>query len=160
LQAPEGNRLFSSSEDNDTFYLRLPNPPSGGNYTCRLPPFEPATSCLPQNSPLRDPEGASIAVDEVKASFSILAAEMAEQKTSFESRLNVLENQNADLVNELNQTKNDLAALETKFSKICSCSLWCFGFCHLLFFLKDDFFIPNAIDFFSHNRLIQNLYKH
>jgi hypothetical protein len=117
LQTPEGNRLFSSSEDNGTFYLRLPNPPSGGNYTCRLSPFEPATSCLPQNSPLRDPEGASIAVDEVKASFGILAAEMAEQKTSFVSELSLVKNELNQTQSQLNQTQSQLGQTQSQLEQ-------------------------------------------
>ncbi|KAK7088893.1 hypothetical protein V1264_024347 [Littorina saxatilis] len=73
---PDGHTAESSSEHNGTFRLLLPYPPSGGNYTCSLPPLSPATHCLPPLSPLL--EGATVTVDEVKASFTLLEARQRE----------------------------------------------------------------------------------
>ncbi|KAK7093364.1 uncharacterized protein [Littorina saxatilis] len=81
---PDGHTVESSSEHNGTFRLLLPNPPSGGNYTCSLPPLSPATRCLPPLSPLL--EGATVTVDEVKVSFALLEARQGETEARLEAK--------------------------------------------------------------------------
>ncbi|KAK7090463.1 hypothetical protein V1264_010256 [Littorina saxatilis] len=88
---PDGHTVESSSEHNGTFRLLLPNPPSGGNYTCTLPSLSPATRCLPPLSPLL--EGATVIVDEVKVSVILL--EVRQRET--EARLEAVQSETAIL---------------------------------------------------------------
>ncbi|KAK7111146.1 uncharacterized protein [Littorina saxatilis] len=69
---PDGSQKESSSFKDGNFHLPLPNPTKGGNYSCSLPSFSPATRCLPENSALRN--DVTVDVDEVGARFSLLEA--------------------------------------------------------------------------------------
>ncbi|XP_070182624.1 uncharacterized protein [Littorina saxatilis] len=120
---PDGHTVESSSEHNGTFRLLLPNPPSGGNYTCTLPPLSPATRCLPPLSPLL--EGATVTVDQVKASFTLLEARQRETEARLEAKLKetiekqseteakqqnmltLMSTENARLQSELDSVKNE-----------------------------------------------------
>ncbi|KAK7089762.1 uncharacterized protein [Littorina saxatilis] len=104
---PDGHTVESSSEHNGTFRLLLPNPPSGGNYTCTLPPLSPATRCLPPLSPLL--EGATVIVDQVKASFTLLEARQQEMEKNVSA-------ENARLQTELDALKTRLDAASTRVS--------------------------------------------
>ncbi|KAK7089760.1 uncharacterized protein [Littorina saxatilis] len=104
---PDGHTVESSSEHNGTFRLLLPNPPSGGNYTCTLPPLSPATRCLPPLSPLL--EGATVTVDQVKASFTLLEARQQEMEKNVSA-------ENARLQTELDALKTRLDAASTRVS--------------------------------------------
>ena len=101
-QTPEGQELQSSSEENGTFHLLVPNPPSGGNYTCSLPPLSPTTRCVPSRSPLL--QSAGVHVDQVKVSFTLLEARQA-QLAAENSRLR---NDLARITTENNQLRNDM----------------------------------------------------
>eukprot|EP00916_Digyalum_oweni_P002101 GHVL01003916.1.p1 GENE.GHVL01003916.1~~GHVL01003916.1.p1 ORF type:complete len:410 (+),score=18.93 GHVL01003916.1:115-1344(+) len=105
---PDGHTVESSSEHNGTFRLLLPNPPSGGNYTCTLPPLSPATRCLPPLSPLL--EGATVTVDQVKVSFTLLEARQQEMEKNVSA-------ENARLQTELDalKTRLDTATLRVSF---------------------------------------------
>ena len=107
-QTPEGQELHSSSEDNETYHLLVPNPPSGGNYSCSLPPLFPAARCLPPHSPIL--ESAAVDVDQVKVTYSVLEAR--QEQLAME-----LANEVAQLRAENNQLMSDLSAMNASFSE-------------------------------------------
>nr|KAG5703584.1 hypothetical protein BaRGS_000969 [Batillaria attramentaria] len=68
--SPLGTKLSSTSSSGGVFSLLLPNPVTGGSYTCRLPPNAAAVACLPPNSPAL--AGATVLVDETEARLAVL----------------------------------------------------------------------------------------
>nr|KAG5701387.1 hypothetical protein BaRGS_032719 [Batillaria attramentaria] len=71
-QTPSGD-LSSTKYENGYFYLHLPNPVKGGNYTCILPANVTATACVSTGAGL-SPQSA-IFVDRVEARLTLLEAE-------------------------------------------------------------------------------------
>ncbi|KAK7471458.1 hypothetical protein BaRGS_00035894, partial [Batillaria attramentaria] len=99
-QTPSGDTK-STSYDHGQFYLQLPNPVEGGNYTCALPSTYAATSCLPAGSPLS--REAALLVDETKARLTLLEAENTDLKTlvkSLGNRAEALAKENDVLKNQ------------------------------------------------------------
>ena len=86
--------MSSSSEENGVYTLLLPNPVTGGSYSCRLSPLSPAIGCLHDVNSLMTSH--DITVDEVKASLTLIEAE---QKTVRED--------NARLKAELGRLKTE-----------------------------------------------------
>ncbi|XP_070173688.1 uncharacterized protein [Littorina saxatilis] len=118
---PDGHTVESSSEHNGTFRLLLPNPPSGGNYTCTLPPLSPATRCLPPLSPLL--EGATVTVDEGKVSFTLLEARQREteaRQRETEARQNETEAKQQEMQRKLGaeneQLRKDVGELQSRLN--------------------------------------------
>nr|KAG5708205.1 hypothetical protein BaRGS_021139 [Batillaria attramentaria] len=85
---PTGRQSSSKYQDG-RFYLQLPNPVEGGEYSCILPSTDPATSCLPDGSPLE----AALVVDEIKIRLTLLEAENTERKAAVKD----LKAENTDL---------------------------------------------------------------
>ncbi|KAK7109595.1 uncharacterized protein [Littorina saxatilis] len=108
--SPGGKTVDSSSENNGTYRLLLPNPPSGGNYTCSVLPPSPAIRCLPPGSPLR--EGATVTVNEVKASFTLLEARQRETEARQQNMLMQMESANTRLQAELDSVKRQNSLLQ------------------------------------------------
>nr|KAG5694022.1 hypothetical protein BaRGS_002476 [Batillaria attramentaria] len=48
-KTPSGSNVSTSNRQGDEFSLLLPNPVSGGNYTCHAGPDSPAARCLPKD---------------------------------------------------------------------------------------------------------------
>nr|KAG5693586.1 hypothetical protein BaRGS_011711 [Batillaria attramentaria] len=74
----------------------LPNPVSGGNYTCRIDPDSPAASCLPKDDPAL--ERATVHVDEVTERLSLIEA----QQGALTAENAHLKDENARLSEKLN----------------------------------------------------------
>nr|KAG5701400.1 hypothetical protein BaRGS_032732 [Batillaria attramentaria] len=74
--------LASTTYENGYFYLNVPNPLEGGNYTCILPGNLGATACVPSTTG-RSPQS-SIFVDKMEARLTVLQAEntAVKKKTS------------------------------------------------------------------------------
>jgi hypothetical protein len=96
--------------DNGTFYLLLDSPPTGGTYNCILPPLAPATACLPSQSPLR--EGASVEVNEARATFSLLQAQQNENMAKVMAENDKLKDQIGILTTETKDLQARNEALE------------------------------------------------
>ncbi|XP_070175906.1 complement C1q-like protein 4, partial [Littorina saxatilis] len=111
-QTPDGQTLESSGEENGTFHLLLPNPPSGGNYTCTLPPLSPASRCLPPLSPLL--EGATVHVDQVKVSFTLLEARQKETEDRQRDTGTRQQETQRKLVADNEQLKKDVTDLQAR----------------------------------------------
>ncbi|XP_025079790.1 uncharacterized protein LOC112555570 [Pomacea canaliculata] len=75
---PSGETQLVSTHINGKFFLTLPNPVEGGNYTCRLSSRFPPVSCLPRNSSVF--ASSSVTVDEVKIRLSLLEGEQEMNK--------------------------------------------------------------------------------
>nr|KAG5708210.1 hypothetical protein BaRGS_021144 [Batillaria attramentaria] len=88
-QSTPTGRQSSSKYQDGRFYLQLPNPVEGGEYSCILPSTDPATSCLPDGSLLE----AALVVDEIKIRLTLLEAENTERKAAVKD----LKAENTDL---------------------------------------------------------------
>lgn len=77
-QFPSGDTQLVSTHINGKFFLTLPNPVEGGNYTCRLSSRFPPVSCLHHNSSVL--ASSSVTVDEVKIRLSLLEGEQEMNK--------------------------------------------------------------------------------
>nr|KAG5701386.1 hypothetical protein BaRGS_032718 [Batillaria attramentaria] len=89
-QTPSGD-LASTKYENGYFYLHLPNPVKGGNYTCILPANVTATACVSTGAGL-SPQSA-VFVDRVEARLTLMEARL----TLLEARLTQLEAENTAL---------------------------------------------------------------
>ncbi|XP_025081993.1 protein bark beetle-like [Pomacea canaliculata] len=104
----------SSSYSNGTFYLTLPNPAEGGDYTCSLSSTDHTTACLNLNPSLAN--GAAVKVDSVLTKFMVLEGrlealqeenrELNQTDRTLHQQVNMLQAQNANLTSQLQQLRN------------------------------------------------------
>lgn len=95
-KTPSRQTLPSSNRDGrDTFSLLLPNPVSGGNYTCRVPPDSPPATCLPSDDPAL--EGATVFVDDTKARVTLLEARLTTENSELRTQITGLKADNGKL---------------------------------------------------------------
>jgi len=96
---PAGESLASSDFQDNHFNLRLTNPVQGGNYTCRIPSQQVASTCLNGNGEHKGE--ATLHVDKMDARFTLLEKENEELKTSntlLQHRLQSLEHDTLDTI--------------------------------------------------------------
>ncbi|PVD36501.1 hypothetical protein C0Q70_03485 [Pomacea canaliculata] len=101
--------VSSSSYSNGTFYLTLPNPVEGGDYTCSLNSTHHTTACLNLNPALVN--GAAVKVDSAQAQFAVLEGrlealqeenrELRQTDRTLQQQVNTLQEQNANLTSQL-----------------------------------------------------------
>nr|KAG5689868.1 hypothetical protein BaRGS_002379 [Batillaria attramentaria] len=106
-ETPSGRQSSSKYQDG-RFYLQLPNPVEGGEYSCILPSTDPATSCLPDGSLLE----AALVVDEMQVRLTLLEAENKDLKaenTDMKAAVKDLKAENTDM----NAAVKDLKAENT-----------------------------------------------
>nr|KAG5688911.1 hypothetical protein BaRGS_009752 [Batillaria attramentaria] len=113
---PSGRKSSSKYQDG-RFYLQLPNPVEGGEYSCILPSTDPATSCLPDGSLLET----ALVVDETNVRLTLLEAENTVMKAAVKD----LKAENKDLKAENKDIKtlvsNNTAALSERNSVLIQC---------------------------------------
>nr|KAG5688904.1 hypothetical protein BaRGS_009745 [Batillaria attramentaria] len=112
FQTPSGRQSSSKYQDG-RFYLQLPNPVEGGEYSCILPSTDPATSCLPDGSLLE----AALVVDEIKARLTLLEAENTDLKAEnkdLKTLVNSLDTKSETLVDGL---RNETKSLESSMNQ-------------------------------------------
>nr|KAG5689867.1 hypothetical protein BaRGS_002378 [Batillaria attramentaria] len=103
-ETPSGRQSSSKYQDG-RFYLQLPNPVEGGEYSCILPSTDPATSCLPDGSLLE----AALVVDEMQVRLTLLEAENTDMKAAVKD----LKAENTDMnaaVKDLKAENTDMKA--------------------------------------------------
>ena len=126
--------VASTFQDNDRFFLAVPNPFIGGIYTCYIDNSSPATLCIPSNSPLR--RGATVLVDGVEGRISLMGSEMQTMKskeTQMARQIRMLQASNSALAghvktlqsqqNATTQMQIAMRKLEKQFGKMCELSL-------------------------------------
>lgn len=114
VQTSQEETVNSSSYSNGTFYLTLPNPAEGGDYTCSLSSTHHTTACLNLNPSLAN--GAAVKVDSVLTKFMVLEGrlealqeenrELNQTDRTLHQQLNMLQAQNANLTSQLQQLRN------------------------------------------------------
>nr|QBA18367.1 VIgL family ZP-related protein 1 isoform 1 [Littorina littorea] len=77
---PALKTMSSSGYDNGNFYLTLPSPVAGGNYTCNIPRHFLPDVCVEDGNHENNTVISSVLVDEVKARLSLLEAENRQVK--------------------------------------------------------------------------------
>nr|KAG5689857.1 hypothetical protein BaRGS_002368 [Batillaria attramentaria] len=113
-ETPSGRQSSSKYQDG-RFYLQLPNPVEGGEYSCILPSTDPATSCLPDGSLLE----AALVVDEMQVRLTLLEAENKDLKaknTDMKAAVKDLKAENTDMiaaVKDLKAENTDMKAENT-----------------------------------------------
>nr|KAG5689859.1 hypothetical protein BaRGS_002370 [Batillaria attramentaria] len=113
-ETPSGRQSSSKYQDG-RFYLQLPNPVEGGEYSCILPSTDPATSCLPDGSLLE----AALVVDEMQVRLTLLEAENKDLKaenTDMKAAVKDLKAENTDMnaaVKDIKAENTDMKAETT-----------------------------------------------
>lgn len=102
--------MASSSYADGVFTLLLPNPASGGCYTCRVPPDSPATACLGSDSPLRAAQ--SVSVDKVEARLTLLEAENKLLKEENANLTNFVTLSSADLESHISRVEQEMKGIK------------------------------------------------
>nr|KAG5688906.1 hypothetical protein BaRGS_009747 [Batillaria attramentaria] len=113
---PSGRKSSSKYQDG-RFYLQLQNPEEGGEYSCILPSTDPATSCLPDGSPLE----AAIVVDEIQVRLTLLEAEnndLKAENTDMKAAVKDLKAENTDLKAENTDMKAAVKDIKTENTDI------------------------------------------
>nr|KAG5688908.1 hypothetical protein BaRGS_009749 [Batillaria attramentaria] len=111
FQTPYGRKSSSKYQDG-RFYLQLPNPVEGGEYSCILPSTDPATSCLPDGSLLE----AAIVVDEIQVRLTLLEAEnkaLKAENTDMKAAVKDIKAENTDMkaaVKDIKAENTDMKA--------------------------------------------------
>ncbi|XP_070198000.1 uncharacterized protein [Littorina saxatilis] len=80
---PALETMSSSGYDNGIFYLTLPSPVAGGNYTCNIPRHFLPDVCVKNGNQENNTVTSSVLVDEVKARLSLLEAEKRTLKSEY-----------------------------------------------------------------------------
>lgn len=104
---PSQEVVNSSQTDDGDFRLLLPNPVSGGNYTCRLPADSPAARCLPRDDPALS--GGTVFVDAMDARLQLLEAGQAalrRENDNFKKENVNFKKENSDLKQEAQKLKD------------------------------------------------------
>ena len=123
--------VASTFQENGRFFLAVPNPFIGGNYTCNIDNSSTATLCIPSNSPLR--RGATVLVDGVEGRISLMGSEMQTMKskeTQMAGQIQTLQTEKSQMGGEIqslraNNTEMEKAMkrLEKRLGKLCELSL-------------------------------------
>ena len=98
FQTPMNETVASTFQENGRFFLAVPNPFIGGNYTCNINSSSTATLCIPSNSPLK--RGATVLADNVEGRISLVGSEMQTTKnkeTQMERQIQMLQANNSAL---------------------------------------------------------------
>ncbi|XP_025079203.1 uncharacterized protein LOC112555164 isoform X2 [Pomacea canaliculata] len=112
---PSGDTQLVSTHIDGKFFLTLPNPVEGGNYTCRLWSKLPPVSCLPHNASVL--EVSSVTVDEVKVRLSLLEGEQEMLKTDKQemmTEMDRLREENQNLTEIINSQQRYFLELGSK----------------------------------------------
>ena len=103
--------VASTFQENGRFFLAVPNPFIGGNYTCNIDSSSTATLCIPSNSTLK--RGATVLADSVEGRISLVGSEMQTTKnkeTQMERQIQMLQANNSALAEHVKTLQSQQTA--------------------------------------------------
>ena len=104
----------STYQENDQYFLAVPNPFVSGEYTCAIAGSSPATLCIQSDSPLA--RGATVMVDGTEGRIALMASELQALKlheTSMAGKILSLQANNSQMAGEIQSLQASNSVLVT-----------------------------------------------